>query len=227
MIDKDHKLQCHTAKYKLKEARYMLEKMKEPEIWNNDEIFGFYHNAFVSASTSVINYVHADFMYNGFSYDQRIKWYVFEKRENKSGIIENHGEKHAIEKFRSQYTNELNKLLQNPLPNYFKQKRNGIAHVGWDSSKWGSFTEKDGQRTTNERRFEGFASDYYKKTRGFIPLNLFDDKVSENDKENTLDYLCTEDLRNVCEKYLELLEEFIEKFDGIEYPIKSQTGSSS
>ena len=227
MIDKDHKLQCYTAKYKLKEAKYLLEKMKEPEIWNDHEIFGFYHNAFVYASTSVINYVHADFIYNGFSYDQRIKWYVFEKRENRTGIIENHREKLAIEKFRRKFSNELDKFLRDPIGNYFKQKRNQIAHVHWNADKWTSSTEANGKRIVHARRFEGFSSGYYKKTKGFIPLDLFDNRVSESDKETTLNYLCEEDLRNVCSKYLELLEEFIIKFDGEEYPIKSENSSAS
>ena len=76
-MDENNILHCHTAKYKLKEAKFLLEKFKEADIWNDKENFDFYHNAFIFASTSVIEYVHSDFMYNGFHHDQRIKWYVF------------------------------------------------------------------------------------------------------------------------------------------------------
>jgi len=233
VIDQDLKLNCSTAKYKLKEAKYFLKKMQEPEIWNDDEQLGFYLNAFVFSASSVIHYVHADFMYHGFSGKNRIKWYEFENKDKRKGIIDKHPQKITIEKFRSKYTNELNKFLRNPIANYFKQKRNKITHIHWDADRWGSFTEKNGITSYHERKFEGFASSYYKKTRGFIPLDLFDENVSENEKETTLDYLCSEDIRKVCQDYLNIVEEFIQKFDGIRYPPlqnnnspKSQSNSS-
>ena len=69
-------------------------------------------------------------------------------------IIKNHPEKIAIEKFRSKYSNELNKLLRNPLANYFKQKRNKITHVHWDADRWAAFTEKDNVTTFEKRVYD-------------------------------------------------------------------------
>lgn len=201
--------------------------MQESEIWNDSEQLSFHLNAFVFSASSVINYVHADFMYHGLTGKNRIKWYEFENKDKRKEIINKHPEKIIIEKFRGKYANELNKFFQNPIANYFKQKRNKITHIRWDADRWGSFTEKAGVTTYSERRFEGFASNYYKQTRGFIPLDLFDENVSKNEKETTLDYLCSEDIRNVCQNYLDIIEEFIQKFDGLKYPTPPNDSSSS
>lgn len=53
----------------------------------------------------------------------------------------------------------------------------------------GPFTEHGSVKTFERRYFEGLRPDFYKKTWGRIPLDMFDDKISESDKENTLVYI--------------------------------------
>lgn len=53
-------LECHTARFKLKEARYWLDEMMKPEIFDDDYKFGWHLNAFCNAIISTIDYVHAD-----------------------------------------------------------------------------------------------------------------------------------------------------------------------
>ncbi len=224
-MEKYNILYCHTSKHKLEESKYFFETLTHPDIWNDDEKFSFFMNAFIFSAGSVVHYVNADFIYNKIK--PRIRWYEYEDRNKRSDIINNHPEKDAIENFRSKYANRLDTFLRKPVANYFRLKRNKITHIHWDAARWASFTEKDNVTTYDQRRFEGFASDYYKKTSGHIPLDLFDENICEKDKEETLDYLCREDIRKVCKEYLKLLQEFIEKFDGEKYPFISQNDFSS
>ena len=57
----DSILHCHTAKFKIAEAKYFLDRIKTDEIFQDDNLFSFHLNAFVNSSYSVVEYVHSDF----------------------------------------------------------------------------------------------------------------------------------------------------------------------
>ncbi len=60
----DSILHCHTAKFKIAEAKYFLDRIKTDEIFQDDNLFSFHLNAFVNSSYSVVEYVHSDFYFH-------------------------------------------------------------------------------------------------------------------------------------------------------------------
>jgi len=209
-----HKLECHTSKYKLKEAKFFLEQLKLEENWNDDEKFSFYLNAFVLSATSIIEYVHSDFLYNTIA-DPRIKWRDWENHDKRKQIISSHPQSKAIEKFLGYFSNERKKILDDTLVNYFLYKRNTITHIRWDGSKASSFTEfPDGTKTTNSRNLEAaYKIDLMIKKSEYDP-DLFYDQITRENQLAMLKRLCSENLVDICEEYLSKLEKFIERFEG-------------
>ncbi|NIP62413.1 MAG: hypothetical protein GWN01_16695 [Nitrosopumilaceae archaeon] len=214
-------LHCRTAKNKLNEANFFLESLKVSDVWNDDQKFGYHLNSFIFSSSLVLDYIKADFIYHKIK--PRISWYEYEDQDKRKQTIDNHHKKNLLKKFHKIYDKELDAFFQEPLANYFKSKKAKISHIQWNGSRWGSFTEQDGVKIFEKRYFEGLRPDYYKKTWGTIPLDMFDNKISESDKEKTLVYLCEENITQVCKKYLDLLQGFIQKFDGVKFETEDAT----
>ncbi len=206
-------LDCHTAKYKLDEAKFFFERLREVENEPNEFVFGSFLNAFIFSANSVIDYVHADFIFNTI-WNPPIDWKDFQDREKKKFIIKNHPDKKAIEKFLSKYHNELDKFLRDPIVNYFRFKRNKITHIRWDGAKSGSFERKGNGEKVTKRSLEPSVI-YMLALDGKIrDLDLFYDVIPREEQLRTLERLCSEDLNSILKEYLDKLERFIQKFDG-------------
>jgi len=211
-------LECQTAKYKLDEAKFFLEKLRGVENEPNEFVYGVYLNAFIYSANSVTDYVHADFIYNTIN-NPRIDWKDYQGREMKKEILEKHPDKIAIEKFRSKYFNELNKFLRDPIANYFRFKRNKITHVRWDATKSGKFVRKDGgDEIVTSRNLESSIMYAMAKDGKVSDLDLFDDKVIPWEEQlDAFRRLCSEDINSILDEFIVMLEKFIQKFDGQEF----------
>ena len=82
MSDNYRILQCHTAKHNLVEAKFFLNLIKLKDIWNDEEHFSFYLNAFVLSANSVTEYVQSDFIFHTIR-EPRIKWRDYQDRETR------------------------------------------------------------------------------------------------------------------------------------------------
>jgi len=215
--DRTPKLHCYTAKYKLTEARYFLNKFKDESIWNNDKSFSYHLNAFVNSADSVIDYVHSDFMIHKLRIDWQ-KWNLVRNNDKKRGnFIDKHPKKIGIRRFRKQYKNEVEILLKNPIANYFHFKRNKILHIRWSATSFSSLTKLLGKPTKFTNRYlESTFLLGYKKQHGInATYEMFDDRqIDRATQDATLQKLAITDVRIICKEFLELLKDFIDKFDG-------------
>lgn len=209
-------LQCHTAKYKLEESQYFLKRMTDSEVWNSEILFDFYLNVFVTSSDSITEYVHADFMFHKID-NPRINWRDYQDKRRRKSIISQHPDSKAIEKFCSTYFNELDKLWRMPLVNYFRNKRNKITHMRWDASKSSTYTEtQDGKRTYDSRHLEPSFIAFTPSPEIFM-ADMFDDYITNGQRLALLGRLDSEQAIDICNEYLEELNNFITKFDGKDF----------
>lgn len=211
-------LVCHTAKGKLKEARYFLKQLSVHEIWNNDDLFDYNLNAFVYASDAIIDYVHADFMYHKIK-DPRINWCDYQDKNKKKTIKASHPQKEAIERFLGKFGKELGDLYNDPLVNYFKHKRNKITHIQWDGSKSASFTQESesSPRVITERKLEPSYIALMANDHSDYNLDLFESDITRDVQLSTLTRLVDESAMDLLNEYLTKMENFITKFDGVNF----------
>jgi hypothetical protein len=212
------KLHCYTARGKLREARYFLNQMYNPKIWNNDKSFEYCLNAFTSSADSVIAYVFSDFMFN--TIKPRIFWQDWEKarknKDKKKFLIDGHSEKKAIRVFLQYFDQEEQKILKKPISNYFHHRRNKIVHILPRPTQFGFATKEKGRKTVFIRRHleSTFLVDY-KQSKGIkATFDMFDDRlITNNIQEKTLRKFDAIDVKSICKEYVSELDQFIKKFD--------------
>lgn len=211
----EYTLICHTSKYKLKEAEFFQNQLKDTSIWNDDEKFPFYLNAFVFSSGCVVDYVHADFIFN--TIKPRIKWRDWENRDPKirNRIIESHSQSNAIRNFLNYFKEQRNKLWDDPIVNYFLYKRNKITHIQWDSDKQATYTEKlDGSKNYDARYLEATYLLFLLESKPDYNLDLFYDKIPREVQIETIRRLSETSIDTILGEYVTKLRKFIELFDG-------------
>jgi len=105
---KGDEMQCHTAKFKIDEARFWRDEMNNVNHYSNEMEFLFYLNAFLGASFSAVEYVFADFMFHhpkNRKYTDPDVWKDWNKEERKKHR-QLHPNHKAIQNFYSFYQNE-------------------------------------------------------------------------------------------------------------------------
>lgn len=216
----EKKLECYTARYKLKEARHWLEEMMKPENFNDDERFGWCLNSFCNAVISAIDYVHADFVFNKII--PRIDWKEFTRTNDndKNEIIKKHVECKALIKFRGEFKNKKDILLKDPLVNYFYNKRQEIFHIRWSADKWGARSGEEGNWHYSHRGLEsmgGWSYIYDKDPNALLPM--FDNYIPVKEQKETLELLSDNqmDVRKIGTQLCDKIKDFIDKFEGKDY----------
>ena len=209
-------MSCSTAKFKLKEANYFLEKIKSQEVQLDEDTLTFNLNAFVISANSVIEYVESDFVY--VMIKPRINWREWRYKKPQNDILGNHEQSKALKNFRVFYLKQKKELLDIPLVNYFRYKRNKIAHRRWDGIKSASWTEdSDGKKTSSNIRLE---SGYLLDRASNDPTYDMDICTFEIPREKQIE-LCTilyqEYAIPILEEYIQHLQDFIKKFEGKDF----------
>lgn len=210
---------CHTAKYKLHEAEFFLRKLKEPYIFNNDDEFSFYLNAFIFSAGCIPDYVHADFIFNTIR-NPRIKWREWENRDHKvkNQIIKSHPDSNAINNFITFFKKQKIILWNDPIVNYFLYKRNKITHVRWDSDKEASYEQKsDGTKEYHIRRLEPMWLSFILVDHPDYNLDLFYDQIPKPIQIQTISRLNDESIITILEEYVNKLKKFIDLFEGKDF----------
>lgn len=200
--------------------------MMKKEIFNDTESFDSHHLAFCNSFASTIDYVHSDFVYNKVKFKnkfgnlQSIHWRKFSRnRTEQEEIIENHPEKDAIKKFRSEYKNKKDILLRDPLINYFYNKRQEFTHIRCTGSKWASFSGEPGNEHYNHRGLENTQwFDIHKKNPNYS-LPMFDEYIQIEKQIETLKILTDDnlDVKDIGNKACDKVDGFINYFDGKDY----------
>jgi hypothetical protein len=219
-------LKCHTSRYQLTQTRRWLDEMMKSEIFNDSEDFDRHLHGFCNSLASTIDYVHADFVYhkvkkiNEYGNLGSIDWKRFSRsRRDQEEIIDNHPEKDALKKFRSEYKNKKNILLKDPLVNYFYNKRQESSHIQWSGSKFGSFSGETGNEHWNHRALEG---QFWFELHAAHPtdsLPQFDDYIPIEQQLDAMRILTDDslDISDIGNQVCDKIEEFIGYFDGKDY----------
>ena len=204
-------LECHTSKFKLSEAKYFLNRMNEPSIFQDNDIFDFYLNAFAFSTGMVIEYVHSDFIFH--KVKPRIDWVEYEQQKqgrNLPNWLKSHQESNAIQKFMSTFENERNKFEEKPLANFFKFKRNKITHTSWSGHEFSTFS---GSQTTERFLASTFKLDMRQQTGKNLPLDICDSRIPDVEQVKLLKHIAKTGATVICQEYVDLLDDFISKFD--------------
>jgi len=219
-------LECHTSRYQLTQTRKWLDEMMKSEIFNDSEDFDRHLHGFCNSLASTIDYVHADFVYhkvkekNDLENLVSIKWKKFSRsRKDQEDIIDNHPEKEALKKFRSEYKNKKDNLLKDPLVNYFYNKRQESTHIQWSGSKFGAFSGETGNEHWTQRALEGkFWFDLHNKHPTYS-LPQFDDYIPIDEQIETMKILTDDslDIKAVGNQVCDKIKDFIDCFDGKDY----------
>jgi len=203
------KLIYHTAKFKLKEAKYFVEQIKKN--WDDEDYVSFNLNAFTISACSVIDYVESDFILHKIR--PRILGKDWFKEKTRKKILKTHPMSKIICDFIEFYEDQEDNLRNEPLPNYFINKRNTIVHERWEGPKMSSFTEKDGIRTANSRRLEpGYLLDLASNKPDY-QLNICEDRISRKKKLELLSHLVEDPMMDIIFEFIIRLEKFIEGFE--------------
>jgi len=216
-------LQCHTAKFKHAEAMYFLDEMRTDKIWHGHvDVFDFFLNTFVISANSIIDYVHSDFVLH--TVRPYIDWQEWNKAtRQKDGLkefINNHPKKIALQRFLKQYNKEFALLMENPIVNYFRIRRNEIVHNRWHGTQFASFTEYTDERgrVVNERHLENdIQLQMYHTKNKPISTHYFSKVIQEADRVTALERLASEPMLDICKEHLEILFKFIGIFEGNNY----------
>ena len=204
-------LECYTAKFKISETEYFLNQMNNQPVFQNDDLFDFYLNAFSVSSSMVVEYVHSDFIFHNVK--PRIDWVEYEQQRagrNLQNWLNSHTEKKAINKFMSAFNNEKTKLEKIPLANFFKFKRDKITHISWSGHEFSKFT---GNQTTDRFLASTFKLDMRQQTRKKLPLDICDGRIQDSEQVTLLKHIASTPATKICEEYVDILKDFVAKFD--------------
>ena len=209
-------MSCSTAKFKLKEANYFLEKIKSEEISLDDDVLTFNLNAFVISANSVIEYVESDFVY--VKIRPFINWRKWRKEKDRNEILQNHKQSKPLANFLKFYLKRREELLNIPLVNYFRYKRNKIAHHRWDGIKMASWTEHpDGRKIINDIKLESGFPLARAKSDPTYDIDLCTLEISREKQIELGTILVQESAIPILEEYIQHLQDFIKKFEGKDF----------
>ena len=212
-------MKCYTARYRLGQARFFLDKIKE--VYSKDDYeIEYYLDAFLSTCRSVIDYVLRDYL-------NTVKPTIPEivkRKINKNRIIileQNNIKNFEQEKkqevlgFLKKHRAEFLKFRENHLVQYFLAKRTTSEHHEFSGFRQASFEQKDGESKKILSR--NFIPKYY-LFMVFDGKNLPNQEIdscelTDEEKKSLLIRLEGEEARDLLDEYLGLVEDFIEQFE--------------
>ncbi len=211
-------LQCHTAKFKIAEARFWRDEMNNVDHYSDEIEFLFYLNAFLGASFSAVEYVFADFMFHhpkNRKHTDPDVWKDWNKEERKK-----HRQMHpnaiAVANFYSFYQNEKKKFETIPFIDYFLQKRHLITHtkLEFEGKAKVRMNIKTGEEIVDARYFCDDMKNkqqYQDKFSQDVQIASLSDVICE------IQYLMDTELRIVLDRVLDELTAFVRKFEGRDF----------
>lgn len=209
-------MSCSTAKFKLKEANYFLEEIKSEEIQLDEDSLTFNLNAFIISANSVIEYVESDFIY--VKVRPWIDWKKWIIKDDRNKILQNHEQSKALNNFREYYRKQRDELFKIPLVNYFRHKRNRIAHRRWDGIKMASWTEyPDGRKIINDIRLEQTYPLVKARNNPDYDIDMCTSEIPKEKQIELCTMLCQESGIPVLEEYIVHLQDFIKKFENKDF----------
>jgi len=148
-------METHTSLRKLEEAEYFHNQILGHYNEDND-VCGYYLNAFIMSCRSSLDYVIQDFLYSIGVYDMGTR--DFESKKERKNKFSGHPKFNLIEKFISDYHSKKERMRkEDPEVDYFLNKRNMFMHQKEDNIKSSSFLTNlvTSEESGHDRRLEG------------------------------------------------------------------------
>ena len=219
MITYEQNTKCHTARYRLGQAKFFLDKIKQ--VYSKDDYeIEYYLDSFLDTCRSVIDYVVRDYLNTVKPSIREIDKRLINKyrvRILDKNDIKNfdHEKKQEIIDFLKKHRDEFFKFRENHLVRYFLAKRTTYEHHEFSGFRQASFEQKPGEsRKILSRKFIPL----YYLLMVFNGKNLSNEEIescelTDQEEKALLVRLEGEEAKDLLDEYLGLVEEFIAQFE--------------